>query len=124
MEEKKYEYRLIKELRKAGFYASHIDSSIPGFPDIFSIYKGKIILIEVKDIDRAKTPRTAFESSQPQLYYTFKGKYGFENLFVVFGNKNGGYLYTTLFADSMMHLDGKVEGSYWVITDWIKEHIV
>jgi hypothetical protein len=69
MEERHFERKLIRYMRDAGIYCVHMDTDVPGFPDIFATYNGKVALIEVKDYGRGRGPKTLFESTQPQMYY-------------------------------------------------------
>ena len=65
MNESAGEKRLIKALNNGGFWAQHIDCSIPGFSDILAIRGNNVFLLEIKDMGRKyKTLKDIWEHGQ------------------------------------------------------------
>lgn len=89
--EKDYEKRVIYRLRKHG-YASHIEASIPGFPDIIFISGNKILFIEMKK--RRYNTDTADSLLRPvqKAYHEMLNKYG-TNVYTVLADSKGYDLY-------------------------------
>lgn len=96
MTEKDYEKKIIEAMRDAGFYAYHMDCSIPGFPDIFSVSPcGDVLMIEVKLSGRGKKIDRVFEPSQPIFYYEMEKRNAYHLTVILACGEDGIFLYTT-----------------------------
>lgn len=97
--EKDYERQVISRLKKHGF-ASHIETSIPGFPDIVYLSGNQVRLIEMK---RGKNIATLLRASQKAFHAVLK-RYGVI-VYVILVN-NGVF---TLYIDNAIILSGNVD---------------
>jgi Holliday junction resolvase len=100
MEEKKHERKLIKKLKEYGFYAVHMDTGVPGFPDILCIRNGEVAFIEVKDAARGVNPSSLFEKTQPSLYCEL-AKHGMAQVFLARCSKAEVNLHSIHITDSL-----------------------
>ena len=86
------ERRLIKALNDGGFWARHIDCSIPGFSDILAIRGNNAFLLEMKDIDRREDKlRDILELTQAQFYTELETRANFTQAMLIFASARKNY---------------------------------
>ena len=92
MNESAGEKRLIKALNNGGFWAQHIDCSIPGFSDILAIRGNNVFLLEIKDMERRSDKLTSIlEMTQAQFYHGLVERANFTQAMLVFASARRDY---------------------------------
>lgn len=108
MREHEHEKRLIKMMRLEGFFVHHMDTNTPGFPDIFALKNGHIILIEVKDAARRGM---ALETSQKPFHYNLVS-HGYHGLYVVKLDNGKGIVYQAVYGAAGTEYIERMLGDY------------
>ena len=126
--EKPAEHKYLKEMRKRGWWAEHIDCGVDGFPDALAMKNDLSVLVEVKDGARTRLARNLFEASQPVQFHRLNDAGNTVFLLVAHGDEFKLYgtdvLLLRLLQDEdilVSELDECASGSIEEIADWLDE---